>query len=167
MLTVLMEAGDDAEALARTLASLVGGAVEGVVREVMVFTREASADALRVADHAGCVILEGELDPGLRRAKGDWLLLLEPGARMAEGWTDAVRAHVETSSDPARFSEPRTGHASFFVRLVRKRRPVELGLLMTKDQALARGVGSHTVAALARGLRMTRLAANITPARRE
>ena len=33
MLSVLIETRNDEEALARTLASLVGGAVEGVVRE--------------------------------------------------------------------------------------------------------------------------------------
>ncbi|TIR96069.1 MAG: glycosyl transferase family 2, partial [Mesorhizobium sp.] len=36
MLSVLIETRNDEEGLARTLASLIGGAVEGVVRDVIV-----------------------------------------------------------------------------------------------------------------------------------
>lgn len=166
MLTVLIEAGDDAEALARTLASLVGGAVEGVVREVMVRGRE-NSDAFRVADHAGCVLVGGELAAVLSRAKGDWLLLLEPGARLAEGWTDAVRLHVVKSSAPARLSPDWGGRSPVLALLFPGRRTLGYGVLMPKKTALAKASEKATVASLAKGLKTVPLAARIRPASRK
>ncbi|MDP3898731.1 MAG: glycosyltransferase, partial [Mesorhizobium sp.] len=52
MLTVVIETRNEEEALARTLASLVGGSVEGVVREVMVHDRGSTDHTVLVADHA-------------------------------------------------------------------------------------------------------------------
>ena len=57
MLSVLIETRNDEEGLARTLASLVGGAVEGVVREVIVCDLGSTDQTHDVAEHAGCAYL--------------------------------------------------------------------------------------------------------------
>src|SRR5215213_9150718 len=95
MLSVLIETRNDEEALARTLASLVGGAVEGVVREVIVCDTGSTDRTHTVAEHAGCHYLpSGGIAAGIGLAKGDWLLLLEPGARLSEGWIEDVVLHM-------------------------------------------------------------------------
>ncbi|TIT31983.1 MAG: glycosyltransferase, partial [Mesorhizobium sp.] len=55
MLSVLIQTLNDEERLARTLASLIGGAVEGVVRDVVVCDGGSTDQTHRVAEHAGCL----------------------------------------------------------------------------------------------------------------
>ncbi|RUU01054.1 glycosyltransferase, partial [Mesorhizobium sp. M7A.T.Ca.TU.009.02.1.1] len=105
MLSVLIETRNDEEGLARTLASLVGGAVEGVVREVIVCDTGSTDQTHRVAEHAGCQYVTDGVAAGIRQAKGDWLLLVEPGARLMEGWIDEVVAHTARQTMAARFPE--------------------------------------------------------------
>ena len=162
MLTVVIETSNQAEALARTLSSLVGGAVEGIVREVLVHDLGSTDGTERVAEHAGCrIVTRGALREGLGRAKGDWLLFLEPGARLADGWIDAVRDHVETGRGPARFT-PSTG----LWRRLLTGTPLAAGLLIARSQALDRLAAGDGPAAFARRIRATRLAAQVvTPTR--
>ena len=64
MISVLIETKDGEEGLARTLATLVGGAVEGVVREVIVCDKGSTDHTHSVAEHAGCVFLAGRPQRG-------------------------------------------------------------------------------------------------------
>ena len=97
---MLIETRNDEDALARTLMSLVSGAVEGIVREVMVHDRGSTDHTAAVADHAGCALIpNGELASGMRRAKGDWLLFIEPGAKLSDGWIDAVLCKSDLDTD--------------------------------------------------------------------
>jgi glycosyltransferase involved in cell wall biosynthesis len=59
MISVLIETKDDEEGLARTLSTLIGGAVEGLVREVIVCDRGSTDQTHKVAEHAGCAFIEG------------------------------------------------------------------------------------------------------------
>ncbi|TIU37731.1 MAG: glycosyl transferase family 2, partial [Mesorhizobium sp.] len=68
MLSVLIETRNDEEGLARTLASLVGGAVEGVVRDVIVCDQGSTDQTHRVAEHAGCHYVSGGLSAGIGQA---------------------------------------------------------------------------------------------------
>lgn len=166
MLTVVIETHNDEEGLARTLATLVVGSVEGVVREVMVLDRGSTDQTALVADHAGCTLVSGDVAGALKKARGDWLLFLEPGARLVDGWTEAAVAHMAEGSRPARFSRSRVGRPGLLARLFSPRRPLADGLLVTKRQALALLKGGE-LAALARDLSTTRIAAEIVaPARR-
>lgn len=163
MLTVVIETRNDEENLARTLASLVGGSVEGIVREVLVHDRGSTDQTVLVADHAGCGLIgKGELQAGLKRARGDWLLLIEPGARLSDGWTEAVLHHMSATTEPARFSRSRIGRPGFIARLFSPRRPFTDGLLVSKQQALALLKGEE-LGPVARGLSTRRLAAEIIP----
>ena len=118
MLTVLIETRNDEEGLSRTLASLIGGAIEGVVREVIVCDLGSSDQTHYVAEHAGCQFLaEGGIAAGIARAKGDWLLIVEPGARLVEGWIEPVVMHIGRSAMPARFSRSRHDRPPFLARL--------------------------------------------------
>jgi hypothetical protein len=165
MLSVLIETRNDEEALSRTLASLVGAAVEGAVRDVIVCDRGSTDQTRYVAEHAGCQFMaEGGIAAGIGRARGDWLLIVEPGARLLEGWIEPVAVHIAKSTMPARFSRARSERLPFLARVFSANRALALGLVITKRQAspLARNAGSAD--ALARGLAVRQLAGEISPA---
>ena len=161
MLTVLIETLDDEEGLARTLASLIGGAVEGVVRDVIVCDTGSTDQTHRVAEHAGCHYVSGGVAAGIRQAKGEWLLLLEPGARLAEGWIDEVVAHTAKQTMPARFSRARGSRTPFLSRVFSGNRALAEGLVISKRQATALSKSARSAEAIARGLATKRLNADI------
>jgi hypothetical protein len=162
MLSVLIETRNDEEALARTLASLVEAAVEGVVREVIVCDLGSTDQTQRVAEETGCLFLAtGGIAAGISQAKGDWLLLLEPGARLGEGWTAAVRDHTEMMKMPGRFERARADRPGFLARIFSSERALREGLLIRKGQAEPLARRAKSAEALARGLATKRLHAEI------
>lgn len=165
MLTVLIETHNDEEPLARTLATLVPAAVEGLVRDVIVCDRQSTDHTHKVADHAGCVFVAGgDLAAAIRRARAEWILFLEPGARMIDGWMDPVIAHAGHMTTPARFSRAREDRPGFFTRVFSARRPLSDGLVITKRQAAALAKNAKTADAVARGLATRKLSGLISPA---
>ncbi|MCB1384144.1 MAG: glycosyl transferase family 2 [Notoacmeibacter sp.] len=164
MLTVIFQTQNDEDGLARSLSSLVSGAVEGFVREVIVCDLASSDHTHKVADHAGCVfIANGDMAAALRRAKGEWIVLLEPGARLLDGWMEPVGLHVSRLTSPARFSLSREDRPGFFARFLSARRPLSNGLVITKRQALALSKNAADFGALARGLSARTLSAKLAP----
>ena len=161
MLSVLIETLNDEEGLARTLASLIGGAVEGVVREVVVCDTGSTDQTHRVAEHAGCHYVAGGIAAGISQAKGEWLLLLEPGARLADGWIDEVAAHTARQTMPARFSRARGSRAPFLSRVFSGNRALAEGLVISKRQATALSKNARSAEAVGRGLATKRLNAEI------
>ncbi|MFT4161262.1 glycosyl transferase [Shinella sp.] len=164
MLTIIMECRNDEAELAQTLSALVAGAVEGVVRDVIVLDRGSSDGSARVADAAGCRFLaDWDLKDVVQSARGDWLLLLEPGARPLAGWVDAVADHVAIDPKPARFAASRNHRRPFLQRLGRKP-PLERGYLVSKRVAAAAVRPGMALAEIANGRAVRELLAEIVPA---
>ncbi len=161
MLSVLIETRNDEEGLVRTLASLIGGAVEGVVRDVIVCDNGSTDHTHRIAEQAGCHYVAGGIAAGIGQAKGDWLLLLEPGARLAEGWIEEVVTHTARQTMPARFSRARANRAPFLARVFSGKRALSEGLVISKRQAVALAKSARSAEAMARGLASKRLNAEI------
>ena len=165
MFSVLIETHNHEAQLTRTLASLVSGAVEGLVREVIVCDAGSTDHTHIVADHAGCrYIASGGIVVGIRQAKAEWLIFMEPGARLCEGWMEAAAAHAGNSNGAARFSRQRGGATPFLARVFPARRPLADGLLITKRQADAIAQKSADAVHLARGVSSRRIAARIVAA---
>ena len=165
MLSVLIETRNDEEALSRTLGSLIGAAVEGAVRDVIVCDLGSTDQTRYVAEHAGChFVAAGGIAAGIARAKGDWLLLLEPGAKLLDGWIEPVAMHVAKSTMPARFSLARGARPSFLARVFSGNRALAQGLVIAKRQASSLAKNAASAEALARGLAVRQLAAEISPA---
>ncbi len=102
MLSVVVPTRNSEEGLARTLSSLVSGAAEGVVREVVVVD-EASTDGTRVvADAAGCTLVEGrggwcgKIATGLGAARrAPWFLVLPPNVFLEGEWFREAASFVD------------------------------------------------------------------------
>ncbi|MFC7053593.1 glycosyltransferase [Hansschlegelia quercus] len=101
MLSVVIPTRNDERALVSTLAALVPAAAEGVVRNVIVADGGSTDATLEVADLAGCdaVCRSGPRCDGLnaaaRGSKGPWLMFLEAGVVLEEGWHREVSALVD------------------------------------------------------------------------
>lgn len=171
MLSVLMDCGSDDRLLAASLATLIPGAVEGVVREVVLVDRGMGPAARKVADHAGCrVVAEEEFRVAIETAKGDWLLLMEPGARLMPGWIGAVTDHGEDVARgtakiaTARFRRARMDRPSFLQRFRQIRTALAEGFLVQKPQAIGLSRLAFNLEEVAKGVAVERLAVEIRPA---
>lgn len=165
MLTIILECRDNEAELVQTLSALVTGAVEGVVRDVIVLDQGSRDGSSKVADAAGCRFLTSwDMKDVVRSARGDWLLLLEPGARPLSGWVEAVVDHVAINGNPARFLGSRSYRRPFFQRFARRVAPLEHGYLVSKRQASAAARSGMTLADFAKNAGVRTLVAEIVPA---
>lgn len=164
MLSVLIETHNDEEGLARTLGSLVSGSVEGVVRKVIVCDKGSTDRTREIADHAGCVVTAGGLSAGLEAISDEWVLLMEPGARFAGGWTESVVEHMARLKSAARFSRMKASRAPFLSRRFWRPHALAQGLLILRRQAVVLAKRAPTAEAVARGLAVRTLRAEIWPA---
>ncbi len=165
MLSVVIETENDEDPLARTLSSLVAAAVDGAVREVIVCDRGSTDKTYDVADMAGCnFVSEGGIATAIEKARSDWLLFIEPGARLVDGWASHVVDHTAQKTSAARFSRARADRPRFLARVFSARRALADGLVISKRQAAGLARNATDAEALARGLSARRLAAEITVA---
>jgi len=98
MISVVIATLNDEARLGQALGPLVAAAVRGVVREVVVADGGSTDATLEVAEDAGCRVVAGGLEAAKAAAKSDWLLILDPGARLRPDWEERARAHVESGA---------------------------------------------------------------------
>ena len=161
MISVLIETRNCEEGLARTLSSLVGGAVEGMIREVIVCDQDSTDATHKVAEHAGCTFIRGTAAVGLKLAKSEWLLLLEPGAKLADGWMEPVAEHMAKRTIAGQFTRSRAHRLPFLSRVLNGNRALARGLLIRKSQAASLSKGAADAESIARGLATKHLEAEI------
>lgn len=160
----MMECRDQEPELAQTLCVLVAGAVEGLVSDVIVLDHGSSDGSSHVADAAGCrFYAQWDIKDVLRAARGDWLLLVEAGARPLNGWIDEIGEYIALNNSPARFSPSRNHRQPFFRRIGRRAPPLEQGLLLPKGQAIASARSGMALAQLALGHKPRRLSSELVP----
>jgi hypothetical protein len=165
MLTVLMECRDQEAELAQTLSILVSAAVEGLVSDVIVLDHASRDGSSRVADAAGCRFhAHWDIKDILRSARGEWLLLIEAGARPQSGWIDEVMEYLALNRQPACFSPSRNYRRPFFKRIGRAVPPLEYGLFLSKKSGIALAKSGMDLTALAKGQKATKLSSELIPA---
>ncbi|HBF31041.1 glycosyl transferase [Rhizobium sp.] len=165
MLTVIIECRDQESELAQTLTALVAGAVEGIVSDVVVLDNGSSDGTSKLADAAGCRFhLKWDLRDVLAAARGDWVLLVEPGARPTQGWIDEIAEYASLNSTPARFSPSRHHRRPLLKRLGRRRPPLEQGFLLSKQHALSIAKTGMRLVDLVTGLKGRALSSEMVPA---
>lgn len=101
MISVVMATRDDEAHLVRALTPLVAASMDGLVRELVVADQGSTDATLAIAEDAGALFVEGGLAEAARAAKGPWLLILKPSARLEPAWTVAARDHIERFPDRA------------------------------------------------------------------
>jgi len=94
MIAAVLATLNDQRRLGETLGLLVPAFVDGLVRQVIIADAGSTDATLEIADDAGATIVQGDLRAGIEAAKEPWLLLLDPGARLAPGWDAVLRAHM-------------------------------------------------------------------------
>ncbi|MEO8113810.1 MAG: cell wall biosynthesis glycosyltransferase [Phenylobacterium sp.] len=94
MLSVIVDTKGGAKALPGLLASLVPAAMGGLVREVLVLARDASAVTLELCEDCGAKVLQGDLPAAAAAAKSDRLLVLPADIRLAPGWIEELADHL-------------------------------------------------------------------------
>ena len=101
MITVVVPTLNAETSLAATLSSLVPGAVDGVVRQVIIVDGGSSDRTLRIAEDSGADIIRSEpgrgrqLQAGAKAAKFPWLLFLHADTVLDAGWEREVATFVE------------------------------------------------------------------------
>jgi len=91
MISVILTASDDPNALAKLLTALVPAAAEGLVREVAVVGAAGPSAAL--ADDAGADLF-ADFGAATARARGPWLARLPLAAALAPDWIEILAVHL-------------------------------------------------------------------------
>lgn len=92
MISVVIPTDNSERLLPRCFDSLIGAAVRGVVREVIVVDAGSADGTLTIADGAGAHIVHARKGRGVQFmagaaiAKSDWLLFLRPETALEPGW---------------------------------------------------------------------------------
>jgi hypothetical protein len=124
MLTVIVETGDSADRLPALLGALTSGAVDGLVRDVLMVG--GPPDLLAVLREETGAEVSPSLAAAAASARSDRLLLLPAAIRLKPGWLAALGVHLREGGGEVVI--PGTG------RLF-GRRP--FGVLTTRKRALA------------------------------
>lgn len=138
----------------RTLSALVPAAVEGVVRDVTLAAPQGRTGMRKIADHAGCELVEGPDTASLfRRAfeatRNPGIFAIRAGRAPEQGFADEL-ADLIAGGDPAAIM--RESPRALLTRLFPGFAPVA-GLVARRDRLLR--APSASFAALARQARAT------------
>ncbi|MFZ1814722.1 MAG: hypothetical protein WBO55_11240 [Rhizobiaceae bacterium] len=106
-------------ALARSLATLFPAVMSGLLHEAQIVADRPDPQLLHLCDQAGCGLLDTQVPLDLRQicgsAKASWLLLLEAGSVLREGWEERLPEQLSMLAEndaAACFSQDTTSLAS-------------------------------------------------------
>lgn len=100
MISVVIPTHDSERALAHTLAALVAGALDGILREVVVADGGSTDGTAKVADVAGCrfMVLPGSrgarLAGAAAAARAEWLWFVQPGSIPGANWIEELSRFI-------------------------------------------------------------------------
>jgi hypothetical protein len=143
MLTAVIRANGDAEALAATFAVLIPAVAGGIIGHAVVIDESGDATVARLADETGASYVtagNGEAwSRGVAEARGDWVMLLEAGDLPEPQWAPSIERHLMTAATvPALM--PLRGMAAALREwgaISLRSRGVRAGLIAPKTQILS------------------------------
>ncbi len=124
MISVIIPTLNAAALLPLTLAPLVAGAAEGLVKQVIVADGGSEDATCAIAEAAGCDLALGargrgaQLAVGAKAARGDWFLFLHADTVLSENWREEARRVVAGDEDHAAAFTLAFDDTSFAARLV-------------------------------------------------
>ncbi len=104
MLSIIIPTLNASAHLPRALSALVPGALEGLVKELLVVDGDSKDATLAIADEAGARIIKSRPGRGLQlqtggvEAKSDWLLFLHADTVLAESWVAEIVGFIKTGN---------------------------------------------------------------------
>lgn len=100
MLSIVIPTLNAGVTLPRTLSALVPGAIDGLVKEVIIADGGSGDATVEIADAAGATLISAErgrgcqLAAGAAEARGDWLLFLHADTVLEDGWENEVGTFI-------------------------------------------------------------------------
>lgn len=166
MLSVIIECKDQEAAIAQSLASLVSGAVQGLVADVILLDHGSTDGTAALADAVGCRFAENSsLSEVLQAARGEWIMVIEPGARIMQGsWNEEIPEYIGLALGPASFRASSHYQKPFWQRLFARKNPLELGLLMSKADVMRGAANGLSLSEIAASAKKRKLTAQLIPA---
>ncbi len=104
MISIIMPTLNAAPHLPRSLRALFDGAVDGLVKELIVVDGDSDDDTIAMCEAAGAEIILGhkgrgaQLKAGGDAARSQWLLFLHADTVLSDGWVDEVHHFIHDSS---------------------------------------------------------------------
>ena len=141
MISVVIPTHESERLLAHTLAALVPGALDGILREVIVADAGSKDGTAKVADVAGCRFLVIPGDRGARlaaaaaTARADWLWFVQPGSIPGTSWIEELGRFIRECD---LISDPDTQAAVFRARAGRGASPMSEALALIRGALGAR-----------------------------
>jgi hypothetical protein len=93
MLAIIIDARTGAERLPALLAQLTAGAVDGIVRQVLIVAAEGQADIDLLCEETGADA-QPSLEAAAAAARTDRVVVLPADFRLRDGWIGAIEAHL-------------------------------------------------------------------------
>lgn len=94
MLTVIIDARDGDENLPALLAQLTAGAVDGIVRQVLIVAASSQAGIDALCEETGAESYSG-ISQAAEAARAEWIVALPSDFRLRDGWIGALKGHME------------------------------------------------------------------------
>ena len=145
MISVLIPCdNNDIDPLTDTLAMLVGGVVFGIISEVVLWSDNENQLLKKIADGTGCRYVDKtNFHNVLDSTKGKWVLVLKPGTRLLDQWREIIGRHIESNTQPAKFSILSANKLSFIKKLFTRYTHLDSGILALKEQLLKIAAQHH------------------------
>jgi hypothetical protein len=100
MLTVIIDARTDADRLPALLAQLTAGAVDGLVRQVLIVAADGQAAIADLCEETGAEA-HPTLESAAQAARADRLMVLPADFRLRDGWIGALDGHLARGGEAA------------------------------------------------------------------
>ncbi|WP_068878558.1 MULTISPECIES: hypothetical protein [unclassified Phenylobacterium] len=124
MLSVIIDARTGADGLPGLLAQLTAGAVDGLVRQVLIVAADGQRGIDELCEDMGAEA-SSTMEAAAAASRSDRLLVLPADLRLRDGWIKALETHLARGGEPAvvtGFSDGRLfGRRPFGVLLERDR----------------------------------------------
>ena len=100
MLCVIIDARDDADRLPALLAQLTAGAVDGLVRQVLIVAADGQPGIEDLCEETGADA-QPTIEAAAAAARMDQLLILPADFRLRDGWIGSLEGHLSRKRGPA------------------------------------------------------------------
>ena len=102
MLTVIIDARNERERLPSLLGQLTAGAVDGLVRQVIIVAGVGQADIADLCEETGADLQPTiEAAAAAATARADWLVVLPASFRLRDGWIGSLTGHLARGGQAA------------------------------------------------------------------